>query len=59
MTSFVNGFILACAIVLMAAMSYAWSYTETTFGGTVGFVSPVLLLLTAFWVGVNLGSSKG
>lgn len=38
-------------LLILGTLSYTWSYTETTFGGHLGFVLPILLGCCLFVLG--------
>lgn len=46
------GLITACLVT--GAMSYLWSYTNTMFGGHLGFITPILMCLFSFFCGLTI-----
>lgn len=48
--------LLLLSVGLVADMSYQWSFTETTFGGYLGFILPVLACLAACIASFLLGT---
>ena len=44
--------IFAMFVGLQVNMSYAWSFTESTFGGWVGLILPPTLTIAAFMLGM-------
>ncbi len=51
--------VFALALVCAAMLSWAWSFTDTTFGGWVGFGLPLLLCVLCFLAGYCLSASVG
>jgi hypothetical protein len=46
--------VLGCAVGIAAVLGYAWSFTETTFGGYLGAAIPPLMVLCGFAAGLVL-----
>lgn len=45
------------AVIITATLSFQWSFTDTTFGGWLGFLSPPVLAICCFGAGCAYNSA--
>ena len=50
--------VLVFTLCVTVVVAFIQSFTDSTFGGYVGFILPIVCVLNTFWAGVTFGEEE-